>query len=70
MKDLRTSSSFDLVKARTEIPINFVNVIPDRTYTNVSLQLNDNDSPLPKAQRQLERSRLARPFPFDFPGDR
>lgn len=32
MKNLRTSSSFDLVKARTEIPINLVNVIPDMTY--------------------------------------
>ena len=63
MKDLRTSSSFDLVKARTEIPINLVNVIPDRTFTNVSLQSDDNDSRLtegPTSTRALQtRSSLS-----------
>jgi len=63
MKDLRTSSSFDLVKARTEIPINLVNVIPDRTYSNISLQAEDNESHLtegPTSTRALQtRSSLS-----------
>ncbi len=57
MKDLRTSSSLDLVKARTEIPINLVNVIPDRTYTNVSLQSCGSPSHLtdgPTSTRALQ----------------
>ena len=38
-----TSKSFDLVKARTLIPINLVNVIPESTWVVIMLDQEDSE---------------------------